>query len=222
MIPFVVKKTKQEYFNILYELVFLFTIGCFIGVVYETIYCLFQFGEFQSRKGLIYGPFNPVYGVGVVVLTECLKNKKSIVSLFLSGCLLGGFIEYLCSWFQETFLGSLSWDYSHYFLNFDGRTSLFHMLGWGMMATLFILYAYPWLLKLLDAIPKTKRCPLTMILILFFLFDISVSVYANIRQQERRAGIEATSVIQKFFDKHYPDSLLQKIYPKKKIVKKAP
>ncbi len=221
MVPFVVKKTKDERFHHLYNMIMIFTIGCFIGVVYETIYCYFQFGQFQSRRGLIYGPFNPVYGVGTVVMVEFLQDKKSLLSLFVRGFFLGGVVEYLCSWVQETVFLSTSWDYSQYFLNFDGRTSVFHMIGWGLTGMIFMAYLYPILVKLLDRIPMNKRRFLVSFLVLFFSIDSFISGYANIRQEERNAGVEATTGIQKFFDKHYPDELLNKVYPKKKsIIKK--
>lgn len=218
MIPFIIKKTKKERLNHIYNIVLLFTIGCFLGVVYETIYCYFQFGEFQSRKGLIYGPFNPVYGIGIVVLTEFLKDKKSLLSLFLNGFLLGGVVEYLCSWVQETIFLSSCWDYSNYFFNFDGRTSIFHMIGWGLMATLFIIYLYPIFIKLLNQIPEVKKRWIVLGLTIFFIFDSLISSYANIRQEERAKGIKATTEIQSFFDKYYPDTLMNKVYPKKKRI----
>lgn len=218
MVPFITKKKKEERLNHIYDIVLLFTIGCFIGVVYETIYCYFQFGEIQSRRGLIYGPFNPVYGIGAIALTEFLKDKKSLLSLFLNGCLLGGVVEYLCSWVQETIFLSTSWDYSNYLFNFDGRTSLFHMIGWGLMSMFFMAYLYPLLMRLLERIPKDKRKWLTLGLIIFFTFDIFISAYANIRQEERARQIKASTKIQKFFDKYYPDERMNKIYPKKKRI----
>ncbi len=216
MIPIIVKQSKEERLNHFYHVMMIFMIGCFLGVVYETIYCYFQFGYFESRRGLIYGPFNAVYGVGAVVLTECLKNKKSLVSLFVNGFLLGGLVEYMCSWVQETFFGTLSWDYSKYILNFDGRTSVFHMLGWGLMALVFMAYLYPVFIKVLDLVPRDRRFLITLGITVFFVINMAVSAYANVRQEERSRGIEATSGLQHFFDKHYPDERLEKIYPNKK------
>ena len=51
-----------------YKLFWVFFIGCFAGVVLETIYCLIQRGHYESRVGLIYGPFNLVYGIGALCL----------------------------------------------------------------------------------------------------------------------------------------------------------
>ena len=55
-----------------YKLVWIFTVGCLIGFAVETVWCYVQYGHFESRKGLIYGPFSPVYGFGAVLLTLAL------------------------------------------------------------------------------------------------------------------------------------------------------
>lgn len=55
-----------------YKLFWVFFIGCFAGVVLETLYCLIQRGHYESRVGLIYGPFNLVYGIGALCLTGAL------------------------------------------------------------------------------------------------------------------------------------------------------
>jgi len=52
-----------------YKLFWVFMIGCFLGVVIETLFCLVLNGYIESRQGLVYGPFNPVYGFGAVLMT---------------------------------------------------------------------------------------------------------------------------------------------------------
>lgn len=53
------KSIKQE----LAVIFWIFIIGSILGYIYEMIVVLFQKGYFESRQGLIYGPFTPVYGV---------------------------------------------------------------------------------------------------------------------------------------------------------------
>ena len=73
--------------SILKELIiifWLFIIGSIIGYVYEMIVVLVQKGYFESRQGLIYGPFTPVYGIGAIIyyltlnaINKTYKNKTS-------------------------------------------------------------------------------------------------------------------------------------------------
>lgn len=212
-------KDSQEKIDLLYKIVMLFTIGCFVGVVFETILCYFQRGYFESRKGLIYGPFNVVYGFGIVVIALILEKYKNNISIFSMGSILGGIIEYLCSWTQETIFKTTSWNYSNYFLNFDGRTSVYHMVWWGILALLFMRFIYSPIKKLIYKIKEEKRLIVSIIIIIFFVIDIFISSYANIRQNERIKGIESKYLIQKLFDKYYPDEYINKIYPHRRDAK---
>lgn len=109
-----------------YKLFWVFFIGCFGGVVIETIWCLITRGHYESRVGLIYGPFNLVYGFGALVLTYSLykyRNRSSIYS-FIGGFISGSIVEYACSFFQEMAFGSTSWDYSSMPYNLNGRICL--------------------------------------------------------------------------------------------------
>ena len=109
-----------------YKIALICIAGSFAGVVVELLWCLFRNGYLESRSGLVYGPFNPVYGIGAVIMTLTLyryRNRSSSISFF-GGALVGSVIEYLLSWGQETLFGSTSWDYSHMPFNLDGRICL--------------------------------------------------------------------------------------------------
>ena len=192
-----------------------FVIGCFIGVVFETILCLFQTGELQSRQGLIYGSFNPVYGFGLVVMVLVLQNTKKNYVVFIKGAILGGIVEYVCSFVQEYLFGTISWDYSTYLFNINGRTSLYHMMWWGILCLCFMKFVFPFINKKIFEVEKNKRLVVSIILIVFFVFDISISMGASIRQNERYNNIKATSSAQIFFDKYYPDEFMDAVYPNK-------
>ena len=110
----------------LYKLLLILFIGSFAGVVVELMWCLIRNGYLESRSGLVYGPFNLLYGAGAVALTVCLyrfRNRSGWIS-FLGGMLVGTVVEYLCSWGQELLFGSRSWDYSAMPFNLNGRVCL--------------------------------------------------------------------------------------------------
>ncbi len=220
------KLEKNSKIDSLFKIIMLFTIGCFIGCIFETILCYFQRGYFESRKGLIYGPFNPVYGIGIVVLVIFLERDTKRTVTFLKGTILGGVIEYLCSWFQEEFFKTTSWNYNNYFMNFNGRTSLYHMIWWGILAVLFMQLIYPIIKNIIYKVKFQYRTIVTYALVIFFTIDIIISASACIRQSERLRKIEATTYVDRLLDKYYPNERLNKIYPnlrdsktKKKISK---
>ena len=57
------KKVLQELIIIFW----IFMIGSIIGYLVEMAVALVQKGCFESRQGLLYGPFTPVYGAGAVL-----------------------------------------------------------------------------------------------------------------------------------------------------------
>ena len=61
----------------LYKLLWVFYLGSFLGVVVEVIWCLVIHGYIESRTALVYGPFNPLYGVGAVALTLALYRYRN-------------------------------------------------------------------------------------------------------------------------------------------------
>ena len=79
-----------------YKVALICIAGSFAGVVVEILWCLFRNGYIESRSGLVYGPFNPVYGIGAVVMTLALyryRNRSSSISFF-GGAVVGSVIEY--------------------------------------------------------------------------------------------------------------------------------
>ncbi|MBQ2640048.1 MAG: putative ABC transporter permease [Bacilli bacterium] len=204
---------KERIINYLYKVVMLFIIGCFIGCIFETILCFLQRGHFESRRGLIYGPLNPVYGIGFLFICLLLKKEKRNYMIFLKGFFYGGVIEYLCSWFQEMFFHTTSWNYNKYALNFDGRTSIYHMICWGIGTFLIMEYLYPNIIKLIDKIKLRYRLVITIVILIFLIVDITISSLAFIRYKERLNKIPAHNSMDRFMDEHYPNEYLVKIYP---------
>lgn len=89
------------------KLVWVFLISALAGDVIETFYCRFvSAGVWMSRSSVIYGPFSIVWGMGAVLLTVVLQKlaAKDDRYVFLSGCVLGGVYEYMCSVLSEVFL----------------------------------------------------------------------------------------------------------------------
>ncbi|MEG2322495.1 MAG: putative ABC transporter permease [Bacilli bacterium] len=201
------------------KLFYIFMIGSVFGAYYEEIACFIskminhQPLVWQYFRGLIYGPFSPVYGFGAVFLTILLvRKKRSNITTFFLAFLGGGFIEYITSFLQETFVGSISWDYSNKFLNINGRTTIIYMLFWGLLGLVFVKYIYPFISNLIEKIPYKTGTILTKILIVLMVFNMFISWTALFRQTRRHDGQPPITKIGEIYDKIYPDSFLKKIY----------
>lgn len=202
-----------------YKLFWVFFIGCFMGVVVETLWCLFTNHYYESRVGLVYGPFNLVYGFGTLALALGLHwaRKKPDFVIMIGGAIIGSVVEYICSWVQQTLFGTVSWDYSEMLFNINGRINLLYTLFWGILAVLWVKALYPlmtlWILK----IPNSVGRGLSWALILFMVFNTLVSALAVERWTERRENRPESNAVEVFMDQHYPDERMEKIYANMKF-----
>ena len=211
---------KESIIQKLTKIFWIFLIGSIIGYGIEMIVGLVQNGHFVSRQGLLFGPFIQVYGVGLVAYYLVISNikKKSYIKIFFITMLLGGIVEYLFSYFQETWFGTVSWDYSNLLFNIHGRTSLLHCLYWGIGGVLFVRFILPLIRNLNGWCKNTNFRYVTAFLVLFITFDIVMSGMAGSRQLERKNNIAANGYIDNFFDEYYPDEKLEQIYSNAKTV----
>ena len=200
------------------KLIWIFTIGSIFGCLYETVLYFFHTGKWILQKGLLFGPFNQIYGFGAVLFLVTIYFLQSGSLIFLLGALFGGIFEFLSSWIQEIFFHTISWDYSNHFLNFQGRTSLPVMLGWGLLAYLFVKVIAPFLDHGIEKIPLVIGNLLTWIIVLFFLFDFSFSMVVFHRMEERQQNLAPHDELDLLIDQIYPNSTLTKIFPNKKAL----
>ncbi|MGN1408746.1 MAG: hypothetical protein ACI4XJ_01085 [Eubacteriales bacterium] len=197
-----------------YKLALVFVIGSFVGVVIELLWCLVTNGYLESRSGLVYGPFNMLYGVGAVALTVTLYNLRnhSRWLSFFGGLIIGSVIEYVCSFGQELLLGSRSWDYSDMPFNVNGRICLLYSVFWGFLGVLWIKNLYPRLADMILKIPNKIGIIVTWVMIVFFIFDGAVTYVALARWSQRIDGVPASNSFWEFVDERFDDGRMRKIF----------
>lgn len=207
-----------------YKLVWVFIIGCFLGCLLEMLYCYIQHGYFESRAGVLYGPLNPVYGFGAVVLALTLSRLAHLNSLliFLGSAVVGSAFEYLCSWFQEHAFGTVSWEYSDSPLNLHGRTNVQFAVMWGLLGLVFLQHFLPYISNLIELIPNRVGIWLTWLFVVFMVLNLFISGAAVRRYTNRRLGYPPANAFTAFLDRHYPDERMQKVYPNMILVQQRP
>ena len=210
----------QSKFNEVFKIFIIFMIGSTIGYIVEMIVALVQNGHFVSRQGLLYGPFTPVYGIGILVYYVFFKilrtRNKGIV--FLSSMILGGITEYLCSYIQEKAFGTISWDYSEWIFNINGRTTLIHCSYWGIAGLLYVSYIEPLIPKIEEFVKNHKVKIMATSVAVFMIFNITISSMAALRQKERIEDIPADDGLDRFLDNMYPDEYMDEVFANKKYV----
>ena len=197
-----------------YKIALICISGSFAGVVVELLWCLLRNGYIESRAGLVYGPFNLLYGVGAVALTLILyryRNRSTAFSFF-GGIIIGSAVEYLLSWGQETLFGSTSWDYSDIPFNLNGRICLLYSVFWGFLGVLWIKSIYPRVAKIILKIPNKAGKIITLALTVFMIFNAVMSLFSVWRWSQRVQNVPATTAADRFFDERFPDSRMEKIF----------
>jgi len=198
-----------------YKMFWVFLVCSFIGYAFETIYAVIRFSHLESHAGVIYGPFSEIYGFSAVIMVLLLHrvHSMSIYNLFFGCAIIGAVFEFICSLFQQTVFGYVSWDYSLERFNIFGRTGFFYGLIWGVLGVFLIKFLYPLISRHLEKLPNKYGLAITWLLILFMVFDLSISAAATYRANQRFNHIPATNDLQVQLDKYYPDTYIKKIYP---------
>jgi len=195
-----------------------FVLGSILGVIIETIWCLIKNRKFESRKGVIFGPFNPLYGIAAVTLSFSINfsSNKSLGYVFITGAVIASFIEYVCSYYQEKFTGTVSWNYKDFKWNLNGRINLVYSIMWGFL-TLF--WAKTFMPMINDAMPFFyERKFLTITSALLMAADCIISFAACIRRKQRRDKVYAHTKFEKHLDYFYNDEVMDKVYANSEFV----
>ncbi|WP_371298207.1 putative ABC transporter permease [Paraeggerthella sp.] len=132
---------KIDYFTLFW----LFVAGSMFGLAVETIFHAIVYGGYESRAGLVWGPFSPIYGMGAVLLTVSLNrfHHSHNLIIFIVSMVLGSAIEYTASWLMEMLWGAIAWDYAGTFGSIGGRTNFAFGVMWGLLGLLWVRSAMP-------------------------------------------------------------------------------
>lgn len=202
------------------KLFFVFLFGSVVGALYEEILYLIEHylgtGEivWSLRRGVIWGPFNVIYGFGAVIMVYLLLRKPyKKWQIFVYAALLGGVVEYVISFLQEFFTRTTSWDYSGMWLNINGRTTIPFMLVWGSLGLVLVKLVYPVVSDVIERIPVKIGDVVYAGLVVFIALDMLVSWTVIIRQTLRHNHFPTYTPVGEFYDQYFTDEYLEHYFP---------
>ena len=149
---------------------FLYFMLCSIlGWCYEVFLEVAVYHWGFSNRGVLFGPYCPIYGVGALTFLLCfgplmerhtppwLRFIKPFL-IFL-GCMLAATaIELAASYLLEFFTGSWPWQtYVNYRCHFQGRIALSPSIRFGLGGLLFLYVLQPLFRRLTDALGEAGR-----------------------------------------------------------------
>ncbi len=173
-------KTMVRRFQEIYLYFFLY---CVIGWLYEVFLEVVVYRWGFSNRGVLFGPYLPIYGIGALVFLLCFgryvqKPAKGArrwlqVELVFLGCMtVATAIELAATYWMEYTVGSWPWQtYVDYKINFQGRIALSPSIRFGLGGLLFLYVIQPLFYKLARRIPDRVLAWLTGTLALVMTVD---------------------------------------------------
>lgn len=114
----------------------IFLIGCLAGWIYEEIFYWITEGLLRNR-GVLYGPWLPIYGVGALGIYAIKPFKKNPVVLFLLCAGITGVVEYLLGLISIYCFGLRLWDYRGELGNIGGIVCLRSVISFAVLGLVF-------------------------------------------------------------------------------------
>lgn len=209
------------------NIVWYFIIFSIIGLIIETLFGYATTGNIESRKGFLWGPFCPIYGVGAVILILFLNHyKNSDFKIFILGGILGGVIEYVISFILEAMYGSRFWDYTYFPFDLNGRICVKYTIYWSILALILMKIIRPAFDKIMKKVNTKFKKILEIGLMIFLCVDIIVTIWAISVYKDRALAVyygEETNVsenklIRKIEEDYFTNERMLKTFPNLRVM----
>lgn len=151
-----------------------FLTGCLAGWIYEEIFYWVTEGMLRNR-GLLYGPWLPIYGVGAIAIYAMKPLKKHPLLLFFLCVGVTGVVEYVIGYAGIRYFGLRLWDYRGLFLNLNGIICFRSVMSFGVLGMAFHYILEPFAESIYSrSSPRTIQS-VCLVLALLFLIDCILS-----------------------------------------------
>ncbi len=214
---------KEKHLNI-HEIFWYFILFSILGLIIETVYAYVTMGVLESRKGFIWGPFCPIYGVGgtcLILLLDRVKTKNYF-KLFVYGYIIGSIVEYILSYMMEAIYGARFWDYTYTKININGRICVIYSLFWGILTVGIMKFIKPKMDELVDKISCKIKGSVEILFAVFLVIDMLATIW-GISVYENRAIAtyyndtvklkDDTSWIYKIENNYFTNERMKKTFP---------
>lgn len=209
------QKLRNDYlenFNVgIYQLIYIFVIASVLGLILEEVWMYLNFGIKESRVGLAWGPFSPLYGFGACLLTVVLwkLRKHPAWQIFLLSAFLGTALEQVTGMGMEYLAHAESWNYLSLPDHITQWTAWRFVIIWGFLGLVWVRVILPELLYFIGRACGGKgRIVAVSLLAVFLAADIVVTVTCFARNTERAEGIPPHNSFESWIDQHYDEQFI--------------
>ncbi len=208
----------------LYQYIIIFLIASVLGLVIETVYIYIVFGIFESRVGLVWGPFSPLYGVGAVLLTLVLwpLRKQPVWRLFLISAVLGGLLEQFAGWSMETFMHAQSWTYLGLPDHITQWIAWRFLAMWGLLGVVWARAIMPEMIYRIGEPVSRRQVVVVTLLSAFIVLDVVMTIACFWRAGQRFQGVPPRNPFESYVDMHFDDKFIASTFENVRIGEDIP
>lgn len=168
-----------------------FMLYSMIGWIYEVFLEVVVYRWGFSNRGVLFGPWLPVYGTGALIFIflvypiikeKSLKKKLLMIPIIFTLCMLSAtLLELLTSYICEFISGAWPWQtYKDYKYNFQARIALSPSIRFGLGGIIFLYILQPLFEKLTLKLDKKKNIFATVIFLVLLIDTIITIISKNI------------------------------------------
>ena len=181
-----------------------------LGLILETVYMYALYGVVESRVGLVWGPFSPLYGFGAVLLTAVLwpLRNQPIWIIFVISAGIGGILEQIAGWGMETVMHAWSWSYLHFPDHITQWVAWRFLIMWGVLGLAWCKLIMPEMLFRIGEPTTRRQAVVAGLLAAFIALDVSITVMCFYRAGKRQEGIPPQNVFEEYIDRHFGDDFI--------------
>lgn len=193
-----------------YQYIIIFLVASVLGLILETVYMYAFYGVVESRVGLVWGPFSPLYGFGAVLLTAVLwpLRNQPIWIIFVISAGIGGILEQIAGWGMETVMHAWSWSYLHFPDHITQWVAWRFLIMWGVLGLAWCKLIMPEMLFRIGEPTTRRQAVVAGLLAAFIALDVSITVMCFYRAGKRQEGIPPQNVFEEYIDRHFGDDFI--------------
>lgn len=174
-----------------------FFVASCAGWLFESAYNVVRTGHWEKR-GFLYGPFCPIYGVGVVV-GFLLFDRPEVASgafpawgVFLASMAGSAVLEYGVSVALERLFGAVWWDYSNLPFNLNGRICLPASLLFGLAGLLVAYVGVPLAHEMAALVPAIVLEVVALVAVGLLACDFTATVISLSDLMEKISALDVS------------------------------
>ena len=163
-----------------------FMLYSIVGWCYEVFLEVVVYRWGFTNRGVLFGPYCPVYGFGalffLILLYPMLKKSDAkkilyIPVIFLSCMIIATALELFTSYILEYLTGGWPWQtYVDYKINFQGRIALSPSLRFGLGGVIFLYLLKPVFERICDALDTSRVNKIALVMMILLAVDCICTV----------------------------------------------